>query len=159
MVVVGYIGSGKTPYTKELASKSGFKNVVVYDRRKEYDVKKFTIFYSVEYFREFLKTLQDSFIIVEEATGFVAAYKDMEWSDFIVGIEHNRNILCLLFHSIADTPDYVIRNTEFFALFPTYDDARKVELKSSRLFPYFMKERKKNAKGWNIPILVNNKKI
>lgn len=164
IVVIGHTGSGKSPWTKALADSYDFENRIVYDRQREYDKDKYTVFYELKYFREYIKTKKPvgSLIICEESTGFISAFKELEWSDFVTGIEHNLNIACFLFHSIIDAPQYVLRNSHYVVLFPTGDDANEVKRQRRKFYEHFIKPRKRikvKDEYWNIPVIINNRQL
>lgn len=149
IVIIGRQGSGKTPIAKERMNKSGYKNKVVFDYRNEYgdDVTTFKTFAGI---KKALPKLQGSFIIVEEATAFISSFKSFEIADLLMGIQHNRNICCFLFHSLLDTPPYILRMSRYIILLPTNDDATKVKAARAALYPYFMNPKK--------PIVIDNYK-
>jgi hypothetical protein len=136
ILLIGRQHSGKTPIIKRLAKQSGFSNKVVYDRQKEYDVKEWTTFYSVANFKEFIYEAKNCFIVCEEATGFINSFKDMEFTDLLISIEHNNNILVCVFHSLMDAPTYILRLARFMVLLNTNDDPKVVERQRPKFFPY-----------------------
>lgn len=139
--VIGRQGSGKTPVTKRLADNSGFKNIAVYDPRREYDANKYTLFYTLTNFKKFLKRAKNTFIIVEEATGFIGGYKDLEtWTDEIIGIQHKNNILVFIFHSLSDAPAYILRLSRFVVLLKTNDEAEVIKQSRPKFFKFMNKE-------------------
>ncbi len=155
ILVIGRQGVGKSPTIKALAEKSGMKNRVVFDRRKEYDPAGWTVFYSLNSFTKKLPSLTDSFIVVEEATGFVSNFKDQELTDILIGIEHNRDILIFVFHSLLDCPLYIQRFSRFMYLFPTNDIAESVETSRPHLFKFFSQVGQKTQSGFNKPVLID----
>ena len=87
IVIVGRQGSGKTPLTKQLMEKSGYKNKVVFDYRGEYG-DQVTVFRSFQAIKPKLPYIRGSFIVLEEATAFVNSFKSMELTDLMIGIQH-----------------------------------------------------------------------
>ena len=56
--------------------------------------------------KEYIKNVQGSCIVIEEATSVVNAMKDNTLTDSVIGCEHNLNIVILVFHAILDVPKY-----------------------------------------------------
>jgi hypothetical protein len=139
ILIIGRQGSGKTPVTQREAEASGFDNLVVYDPRKEYDLEKYTIFYKLSTFKKFITTARNCFIICEEATGFVNSFKDMEFTDFIIGVQHNCNIIVFIFHSLSDAPTYILRLCRFVVLLRTNDEPEVIQKNRPKFFPYLEK--------------------
>src|SRR5262245_50952717 len=129
-IIVGRQGTGKSPTIKALAERSGMKNKIVYDRRREYS-DEWTRFLKLDKFKKAWVNFTDSFIVVEEATGFVSGFKELELTDILIGIQHNRNVLVFVFHSLMDTPKYIQRLANFMYLFPTNDEEKDVRTSRS----------------------------
>jgi len=134
--LIGRQGSGKTPVIKRLAKNSGFKNLVVYDRRKEYESEDWTIFYSLDKFKKFIATAKNCYVVCEEATGFINSFKELEFTDFLIGVEHNQNIIVFVFHSLMDAPTYILRLTRFVILLKTNDDSEVIRLQRPKFYKH-----------------------
>lgn len=126
IVLAGYQGAGKTPMIKLLQDITGMNNNAVYDIRREYDAEKNTLFYNYELFREFFNKTEKCFFIVEEATAFINAYKEMEMVNQLVGVEHSNKVVVFPFHSYTDIPIYVWKYSTYGILLPTNDDPELV---------------------------------
>jgi hypothetical protein len=159
IIVVGRMGTGKSPTIKDLWQQSGMKNKIVYDRRREYP-DDWTRFLSLEKFQMKWTEFTDSFIVVEEATGFVNSFKEKELTDILIGIEHNRNILVFVFHSLTDTPPYIQRLARFMYLFPTNDNEKTIKTSRDELYFHFMAAGKKDSStGYYIPEIIDLNEI
>ena len=149
ILIIGRQGSGKTPTAKELMNKSTLKNKIVYDYRREYDKEKnVSLFFNYEIFKNNINNFRNSFIIIEEATAFISAFKDMELTNFLIGIEHNQNVCCLLFHSIQDIPLFIYRYARFTILLETNDDVNLIKRSRPKMYNYLIQKNK--------PIYIDN---
>ena len=158
VIVVGRMGEGKTPFIKALINTSGFRNVAIFDKRAEYPAN-YTLFFYFTIFKGWLTKFKGTFIVVEEATCLLSAFKDMELEDLITGVQHNKNILLLTFHSLLDIPPYILRKSNYVVLFNTNDEEAAVKSARGKLYRYFLQPKRKNEKGWNIPIIVDYNNI
>jgi GTPase SAR1 family protein len=143
-LIVGRQGSGKSPIAKRLAANSGFKNKVVLDIRNEYSHDDFTIFTNIEIFRKKLIDFKNTFIIIEEATIFLMAYKQQDVASLLVGIQHNRCVCVFLFHSLLDVPDYILRLSNYMILLPTNDEPEKVRTMRPKFYNYLSQNKKED---------------
>lgn len=164
VLVVGRMGEGKSPYIKSLIKKSNFKNVAIFDRRKEYDAKAYTVFYYFAIFKDWLLRFVRTFIVVEEATAVVGYYKDLDLADVITGVQHNNNVLVFTFHSWRDVPQSLLNKTNYLVIFATNDTPAFMRSNFEMIYPYWH-EMKYNAekhkvkgddgKMWNVPYVVD----
>lgn len=136
IIIIGYQGSGKTPIAKNLALQSGFKNKIVFDCRHEYDETIFTQFVNFNNFKNHLQTAKNSFIIFEEATGYIGSFRDLELTDLLIGVEHNRNTIVFLFHSIKSVPLFMLELSRFIILLPTNDSPEFIKVQRPIIYPY-----------------------
>ena len=152
IVIIGRQGSGKTPLTKQLMEKSGYKNKVVFDYRGEYG-DQVTIYRSFASIKPKLPFIRGSFIVLEEATAFVNAFKSMELTDLMIGIQHNKNICVWIFHSLSDVPPFVLRLSRYIILLPTNDDPDKIKTARPFFYEYLLK-----ALRTKKPVIIDNYK-
>ena len=138
IIIIGRQGSGKTPITKQLMEKSGYQNKVVFDYRGEYG-EDVTVYKTFAGIKPKLPYLRGCFIVIEEATAFVNSFKSLELTDLMVGIQHNKNICVWIFHSLADTPPFILRLARYIILLPTNDDPEKVKTSRPFFYPYLQK--------------------
>jgi len=161
IVVIGRQRSGKSPFIEWLRTQLGFENNVVFDRRGEYSDKNWSRFFSFESFKEFLFSddCEGCLINIEEATAFISGMKSLNMSDVLTGIAHNHNTMIVVFHSLADAPQYILRLSSYIVLFPTNDDPRTIKNSRSKLYPAFLSvnnpKRAKSKEGWNVPEIVD----
>lgn len=144
--IIGRQGSGKTVVIKREAQESGFDNIVAYDPRKEYNEESnypisASVFYSLIAFKNFCKTAKNCFIICEEATGFVNSFKDMEFTDFLIAVQHNCNVIAFVFHSLSDTPAYILRLSRFVILLKTNDEPEVIKTARPKFYPFLLQSR------------------
>lgn len=140
IILVGQRGSGKTPIIKKYISEAKTKNIVVYDPRREYPAE-YTLFHQFKYFKKFIYNIQDAFVVIEEATSMVTQFKDLELSEQMIAAEHNNTILFFVFHSLIDTPPYIIRNCNYLILLNTGDDPEAIKNSRPAIYPYMSKQR------------------
>lgn len=151
IIIIGHVGSGKTPTCKNILNKSGLNNIAIYDPRNEYyfnsqyKVKKY---HSGTLFIEQIKDLKKHFIIFEEATSIFGSQKNLNVTELFIGIEHNLNISVCIFHSILDAPKFLLRLSQYIILLPTSDDLNEVKSSRRKYYPYLLKsfELNKNNK-------------
>lgn len=148
ITIIGRQGSGKTPIIKELIKASKYKNVVVRDVRREYD-SAYTLFHKGSNFKQAFPQFENCFIVVEEATGFLNSFKDMDMEEQLIAVEHKRNTLVFAFHSLMDAPPYILRLSKFIILLDTNDDP-DVIFKSRKAFYKYLTKPK--------PFYINNYK-
>jgi len=141
IIIIGYQGSGKTPTAKEIASTCEFQNKVVFDVRHEYDENEFTTFHSFETFQEYFLTAKNSCIIFEEATGYIGAFRNLQLTDLLIGVEHNRNTIIFLFHSIKSVPSFMLELSRFIILLETNDPISFVKTDRPLLYPFINEKR------------------
>ena len=149
IIIIGRQGSGKTPTIKRLMEAGNFRSNVVLDIRHEYDETKYTVFYTYSGFKTYLPQIRGAFIVVEEATAFIASYKDLELTDMLIGVEHNKNTMVFAFHSCDDVPPYLLRFSRYIVLLDTNDDPEKVKRNRPKLFPYLSMKK---------PVIIDNYK-
>ena len=136
-VICGRQGSGKTTMAKQLLNNSNMPGVIL-DVNNEYDHSKNICFTDFKYFRQYLPEVTNSFIIVEEATAFLNAYKVLDITNLLIRVRHQRNVMLFCFHSLQDCPDYILRLSSFMWLAETNDDAKKLEQSRPKFYPYFI---------------------
>lgn len=153
--VIGRVQSGKTPIIKIIIEKSEFKNVIIYDSHgDEYDKEKYTIFYNIEIFRNYVMDKKFCFIVYEEATTFLSNYKDLEIQKICTDIAHNNNVGCFVFHSMTDAPKSVLNKSRYIILLPTLDDEKDVKNMRNRYYESFLEVRETK-----LPVVIDNYKI
>lgn len=150
IVLIGYQGSGKTPRIKELMKTANMPNNIAFDPRGEYDPNEFTIFHNFKVFKDFIFKVKNSFIIFEEATGYIGSFSDIELQNLLIGVEHNRNIIVFAFHSIKRCPLFLLELSRFIILLDTQDSPESVKRDRPLLYPYM------NMKK---PVLIDVRKI
>ena len=160
IIVIGRQHEGKSPTIKQLIEDSGMKNQVIYDKRKEYNPTKHTLFRDYFIFKEYIKNVQGSCIVIEEATSVVNAMKDNTLTDSVIGCEHNLNIVILVFHAILDVPKYLLRTCALIYLFKTNDDPEDVRRSRPAMYKYMnlsiAADKEKNV--WSKPVIIDNYK-
>lgn len=152
IVIIGKMKSGKSPIAKKFAENSGYKNLIVYDHRREYDENKYTLFYSFSKFKKYFPLIKKSFVIVEEATVFVNSFKDDALTDVITGIEHNLNTVVFLFHSLRQTPPYMLDYANYVIFTSPFDNPNM--FKSKGVEHYLPLLNNKNEFG---DVFINNR--
>lgn len=153
IVMVGRQHAGKTPFIKKMMDAGNFRSNVVLDVRREYDAERFTIFYNFATFKEYLPNIKGSFIVIEEATAFIASYKDLALTDMLIGVEHNKNTIVFVFHALGDVPPYVLRFCRYIILFETNDDPELIKQSKPRFYPYLAM-----PKSHDKPLIIDNYK-
>jgi hypothetical protein len=127
IIVCGYTGQGKTPIIKKIISAARIKNKICFDPRREYDLKQWTVFYNFDIFRQSMTMAKQAAIIFEEATANISAFKDKDLADIYTASEHNLNVIFMVFHSLADVPINLIRNSHFLILFESIDTEESLQ--------------------------------
>jgi hypothetical protein len=160
IIVIGRPHEGKSPTIKALIEGSGMENRIIYDKRREYDADKYTLFREYSIFKNFIKNVTASCIVIEEATSVVTALKDNTLTDTVIGCEHNLNIVILVFHAILDVPKYLLRNCALIYLFKTNDDPEDVRRSRPAMAKYLnMAVAADKEKGvWSKPVIIDNYK-
>jgi len=149
IIIIGHVGSGKTPTCKNILKTSNYTNVAIYDPRNEYnfeskyEVKKYI---SGPEFISTVKTLKRNFVIFEEATSIFSMSKNLDITELFIAIEHNQNISVCIFHSLLDVPKFLLRLSQYIILFPTSDDPEDVKSSRKKYYPYLIKSFEKNKK-------------
>lgn len=109
----------------------------MYDRRREYnkpeDNGMWSIYYDLEFFKSELPNITEACIVIEEATGFVSYFKELELTDIIIGAQHNRNSIIFVFHSVSDIPVYIERLSDWLIITKTNDDLEKLKFSRPRI--------------------------
>lgn len=161
ILVTGRRKSGKTPWIKNVVLQSRMPNKFVFDRRKEFDINIYTTFYKMSNFKNFVTTreIQNSAIVIEEATGFIGSSKDQEIADWLAGSQHNRNLIFFCFHSLMDTPKFLIRNSDFLVLFPTNDIEKDVKNDRSSIYPFWKIKTQVKHNGHINPLVIDLNEI
>lgn len=164
IIIIGFVGSGKTPTTKEFLKKSGLKKVYIYDPRDEYtfsDEYKIYKYHESKAFIDKIKTRKKSFIIFEEATSALSSAKNLNIQELFIAIEHNNNISVCIFHSLIDCPKSLLRLSQFIVLYPTSDDENEIKQNRRKYLPYFYESIEKNkgkkAEDWYKPVIIKQR--
>jgi len=126
IIVCGFTGQGKSPIIKKIISAAGTRNKLVFDARREYD-STWTVFYNFDIFRQSMLYAKQSAIVFEEATANISAFKDQELADIYTASEHNLNVVFMVFHSLADVPVNLIRNSHYMILFESIDTEESLQ--------------------------------
>lgn len=150
--IIGRQECGKTPVIKKLVENSKFKRVIVYDPNYEYS-DTYSLFHSLEIFRDFIFKAEKSFIIVEEATSFLSSFKDIQLQDLCVKIAHKNNICIFVFHTLMDAPKSILNKSRNIILFATLDDANDIKTQRNRYFKFF------SLPNENKPVFIDNYNI
>jgi dephospho-CoA kinase len=160
-LIVGGQGQGKTTFVK--SSAKDMKRVVVLDINNEYEeLEKTGANRIVRNFRESLndlKELNDITLIVEEATTFFSNRKyDENLQEMIIRKRHQKNNIFLIYHSLTDIPDYLLRISDYLILFKTKDNPSNIELKYKfyndiRKAYYVVRNRKQKFEPFIIKLL------
>lgn len=142
LLVISYMGGGKTYFTKEFIKKTSKKNLI-YDVNSEYaDIPRTTSFYDFAEFMEKAEKVTDTNLIFEDATGELSGKAEKNIKRLIVAKRHRRNNLIFLFHSVEDTPPFLFRMANFIVLFKTGDLVDSLERKAPYLKNSFEKLQK-----------------
>jgi hypothetical protein len=131
-IVCGGQGQGKTTFVKNSVSK--MQGVIVLDVNNEYkDLEKEGAKLIIKDFRtslENIKNLNGITLIVEEATVFFSNRKyDENLLELIIRKRHQKNNIFLIYHSLTDIPDYLLRLSDYLILFKTKDNSVKIDQK------------------------------
>lgn len=131
-IIVGGQGTGKTSFTKKSAEK--MNRVVILDVNNEYkDLEQRGAKRITKDFRQSLenvKELNGISLIVEEATIFFSNRKhDENLLEMIIRKRHQNNNIFLIYHSLTDIPDYLLRISDYLILFKTKDNSVKIDQK------------------------------
>lgn len=138
ITVIGGTGTGKTPYIKSLLAEQRPKNVVIYDPRDEYG-DQYTVFTKFKYFKEFISDAKHCHIVIEEATGVVGSWRDIELQEWMIASEHRNCIIIFVFHTLLDAPKFILNKSKYVKLFPTGDEPKDVQRDRNKYFPHFLK--------------------
>jgi len=151
MDVIGRQEAGKSPFIKSLYRQSlyyKYKRSCVLDIENEYDHNEHTIFTDLDLFKKHLETAKAQFIIIEEATTFVASFKDFDLQKLCVKIAHNNNVCIFVFHTLMDAPKSLLNKSRYIALFDTLDDEKDIKSQRNRYYNFFMMKNK--------PVIIDN---
>lgn len=164
IIIIGHVGSGKTPTCKNLLSSSGFDNVSIYDPRNEYQLdKKYKVkkYFLGSEFLEVVTKLKRNFIIFEEATSIFSMQKNLNVAELFIGIEHNQNISVCIFHSLLDVPKFLLRLSQYVIILPTSDDPEDIKTSRKKYYPYFQKVMEANANNkpgeWKKSVIIKQR--
>jgi DNA helicase HerA-like ATPase len=129
-IVCGGQGVGKTTFVKN--SLYDKRRTVILDVNNEYtDLESHGSKRVTKDFRDALeniKNLNGISLVVEEATVFFSNRKyDDNLQEMIIRKRHQKNDIFLIYHSLGDIPDYLLRIADFLVLFKTKDNQTHVE--------------------------------
>lgn len=82
-------------------------------------------------------TKKGSIVVFEEATGFLSGRVGKDFKRLVTNKLFSKNVYVLLFHSIIDVPQEIMRLANYLVLFKTNDEEHFVDAKYPRLLPYF----------------------
>lgn len=154
ILVIGTTGKGKTPWVSS-KMRNGYKpnpknanksiqtvsskslRQYVFDINNEYlfplDNKILPqmrhINADVRYFMATCKTLRNTNIIFEDATGFLRGKQTASFIQLVQGKIHTGNNYIILFHSINRVPPELMELSNLIVLFPTVDNVEVVDKK------------------------------
>ena len=118
IAIIGQSGRGKTSRAKDIAQKVR-KPVFCYDVNREWGAKNVPTM--VDFLEQSTKKVNTT-IVFEEATVFFDGGRDSKtMKELFVSARHRNNVIILLFHSLADCPNYVIRLCHWVIIFRTAD--------------------------------------
>jgi type IV secretory pathway VirB4 component len=131
-LICGGQGTGKTTFVKSCIVNP--KRGIILDINNEY--KEFDTLGAhrvTEKFRDSLENisaLDGITLVVEEATVFFSNRKyDEKLCEMIVRKRHQKNDIFLIYHSLTDIPDYLLRLSDYLWLFKTKDNPTRIESK------------------------------
>jgi hypothetical protein len=161
-IIIGTRNQGKTFLTKRLIEG---KNCLIFDVNNEYgevsqslakqsgwiefetvsdDLKEKRARYfgkdmSIKEFVTIAKTRLNTFLVFEDATGFLKGNTNAEVRQMITALRHTNNNILFLFHSINSVPPDLLNFASFIYLFKTNDSKVQVKRKFPELYDYFYK--------------------
>lgn len=145
ILVVGSTGQGKSTFVKNTIKG---KNCLVFDVNNEYPElgKPFEPrgkFVGLpEEFLELCFKRANSYLVFEEATGFLKGAVSKDMQRLIIEKRHKNNNLIFIFHSINRIPPAIFELSNFCVLHKTADNPKIVENKYPALFKAFEKLQK-----------------
>lgn len=140
ILYIGHTGMGKTTRVKK-ALKASKKNKYIFDVNNEYNDYNREIDADFRKFMDTAKTLTDSDIVFEDATGYLTGKTADEMRKLIVAKRHTRNNIIMLFHSISSVPPFIFQLANWIVLLKTSDELKTVKTKKENLINPFMKLR------------------
>lgn len=131
-LIAGGQGTGKTTFAKSCIQNP--KRAVILDVNNEYkEYDKQGALRITDNFKKSLqdlKTLSGITLICEEATIFFSNRKyDESLVSIIIRKRHQLNDIFLVYHSLTDIPDYLLRISDFLWVFKTKDNPTRIESK------------------------------
>lgn len=144
IVICGAREHGKSSRIRELMNGRPAEPVIISDmsRQKAYQdmpeisLDQFTRMKKGRYkvcdpdYHGFYKTAYDHFrgglVVGEDASEYCGPQRDMKIYPMLIGLRHRGIDLVLVFHSINETPRYIIRQTNDFVLLKTGDNISEV---------------------------------
>ncbi len=128
ILVVGARGTGKTTTNKSYAKKVHPSALLVLDVNGEYKDLYPYPFIGFEKFTKRLLTIENAFIVIEEATMFLSnrGYNG-DMVDVLVQARHHNNTLLFSFHSFRAIPKYVFGLCNVAIIHKTGDSVEYVE--------------------------------
>lgn len=154
ILIIGRTGEGKTPWVSQQMANSfrpnpanpnksiqtvssASKKQYVFDINNEYDFSTDQK-YSPQMrhtggdqkrFIEVCKTLRNTNIIFEDASGFLRGRQDKEFARLLYQKKHSGNNYVILFHSIERVPPEIMETAELIVLFRTGDNLESINKK------------------------------
>ena len=131
-LVVGGTGTGKSTFTEGCLKQVNKSAILLYDVNNENRYKPYVTgpLPTIETFVEKTTTVQNAFIVYEEATIFFSNRSSNDsLREILVRKRHTNNTVFLLFHSLRTIPRYVYDLCNYVILFKTNDSRGLVESK------------------------------
>ena len=136
ILMIGHTGQGKTTKATELIKNkrcyifdvnNEFKNLpidtgAVYPQMRNVNL-------DLKYFVTTCEKLNNTNVLIEDATGFLRGKQSDTFSRLLVKKRHQRNNYIILFHSINRVPPELMEMSNFIYLFKTNDNFKIVDSK------------------------------
>lgn len=138
IVIVGYTGTGKSTYVKNLIKNIPRNNLLIYDINKEYfeDSRDYK---TMDEFLEEANNTKNKNILFEEASIFFGhTNKSEQILNLLVRKRHKKINLFFIFHSLRDVPLWILTYLNYIALFKTNDNSDMIH-KKYKDFPHILK--------------------
>ncbi len=130
LICVGKKGTGKTHFVKQYLQEnfSAYKKLIN-DVNAEYGQPMPP---PAKQFIERALKLGRGVVVFEEATSMFGYHRDDDTASIMTRSRHTGTCLIFCFHSFADIPRYIARNSDFLVLFKTGDVVEDVAKKFGR---------------------------